>query len=190
MLKAQTNDRDTVIDILTAAFDANRSVNFIVRQGPERIQRIRALMSYSFDICQLFGEIFITENGKGCALLLFPERKKFSIKTTLLDIQLAVKVIGVKNLLKVMKREAAIKKCHPKSKLYYLWFIGVHPTKQGNGTGSRLLAELKEHATGMNRTMCLETSTQENIPWYEKQGFTIYHALDLGYKLYFMKTDP
>lgn len=187
MREARIEDKETIIDILSKAFDANQSVNYIIPQDKNRMHRIRGLMSYSYDICKLFGEVFITRDGKGCALVLFPDQKRFSLKGALLDLQLALGVIGIKNVYKAMKREMVIKKHQPDSKLYYIWFIGVAPVAQGTGIGSQLLSELIQRATGLKRTICLETSTLKNIPWYEKQGFKIYKEIDFGYSLYFMK---
>ncbi|MCD2424397.1 GNAT family N-acetyltransferase [Niabella pedocola] len=187
MREARIEDKETIIDILSEAFDANQSVNYIIPQDKSRMHRIRRLMSYSYNICKLFGEVFVTEDGKGCALVLFPDQKRFSLKGTLSDVQLALGVIGIKNVYKAMKREAVIKKHQPDSKLYYIWFIGVTPAAQGIGIGSQLLSELIQRATSLKRTICLETSTLKNIPWYEKQGFKIYKEIDFGYSLYCMK---
>lgn len=187
MREARIEDKETIIDILSEAFDANQSVNYIIPQDKYRKRRIKALMSYSYHNCKLFGEVFITQDGKGCSLVLFPDQKRFSIKGTLLDVQLAFRAIGLKNVFKAIKREAVIKKHQPDTKLYYIWFIGVAPAAQGSGIGSRLLSELVQRSTDMKRTICLETSTFKNIPWYEKQGFQIYKQIDFGYSLYFMK---
>ena len=146
-------------------------------------------MEYSFDYCRLFGDVFLTEDRNGCALIIKPDEKKTSLKSILLDVKLALEVVGIGNVKKAMAREAAIKKIHPEGKLYYLWFIGVDPSEQNKGIGSKLLGELINKAKVQNRTICLETSTLKNIPWYEKFGFTIYKELDFGYKLYCMKRE-
>jgi ribosomal protein S18 acetylase RimI-like enzyme len=98
-----------------------------------------------------------------------------------------VNCIGIAGVTKAMKREDRIKKLQPKEPLYYVWFIGVQPDQQNKGIGSVLLSELMEDAEAMQRTFCLETSTQNNIPWYLKWGLEIYNELDLGYKLFFLK---
>ncbi len=86
-----------------------------------------------------------------------------------------------------MSREAAINKIHPEGQIYYLWFIGVDPTAQNKGIGSKLLNGIIQEGLSQKRTICLETSTLKNIPWYEKHGFETYHEMDFGYKLYCMK---
>lgn len=144
-------------------------------------------MEYSFDICNLFGDVFISDDRKACALIVVPDRKKVTVKSILLDIKMALSVTGLSNIKKAIIRESAIKKIHPAVPLYYLWFIGVEPSQQGKGIGSKLLNEIIQKGLSENKTICLETSTLKNIPWYEKHGFKTYRELDFGYNLYCMK---
>lgn len=57
MKKATYRDKDLIVDILAKSFDTNQSVNYIVKQDNRRLQRIKALMDYSFEVCYLFGDI-------------------------------------------------------------------------------------------------------------------------------------
>ena len=189
MIKATYKDKDRVVDILAESFDDNQSVNYIVKQDKKRNQRIRKLMAYSFDICYLYGEVFLTNDKSGCALILFPDKKKNNLKSMLLDIKLIVSCIGISNIKKAMKRESKIKELQPKKLMYYLWFIGVDSDKQNKGIGSALIKEVIEDAHSKQRPVYLETSTLKNIPWYEKFGFKIYNELNLGYPLFFMKKE-
>lgn len=88
-----------------------------------------------------------------------------------------------------MAREAAINKLHPKSPMYYLWFIGVDPSEQNKGIGTMLMKEVLDEGAAKQRPIYLETSTLKNIPWYEKFGFKVYDKLDFGYELFCMKND-
>jgi ribosomal protein S18 acetylase RimI-like enzyme len=189
MLKAGNEDKDWIIETLTKSFIDNKSVNYIVTQDAERENRIKALMAYSFEMCRLFGEVYVSDDKKACALILFPDYKKTTLKTLLLDAQLAFSAVGLTNISKAMQREAIINKQHPKGPLYYLWFIGVKPSEQGRGIGSKLLQEIINESVSQKRTICLETSTLKNVPWYNKQGFTVYNQLDFGYPLICMKKD-
>lgn len=47
MKKAKQTDKDLIVEILTKSFDANSSINYIVKQDVKRVDRIRALMDYS-----------------------------------------------------------------------------------------------------------------------------------------------
>ncbi len=68
----------------------------------------------------------------------------------------------------------------------YLWFIGVMPGTQRQGIGRQLLREVVAHS---GRPVYLETSMSENVQWYEKNGFEVYHTLHFDYAdLYMLRT--
>jgi GNAT superfamily N-acetyltransferase len=190
MIKGSNADKDLVIDLLTQSFDANQSINYIVRQDESRKAHIRALMDYSFEICYLFGEIWLSDDKKACALLLYPQEKRTTFKTVWLDIKLIFKAIGLGGIRKTLNRESKIKKNQPREDMVYLWFIGVNPADQHHGIGSKLLAEIITEANSKSHPVCLETSTLRNLPWYQRFGFEIYNQLELGYTLVFLKRKP
>lgn len=189
MIKAERKDKDLVVDILTKSFDTNQSVNYIIKQDKKRVQRVRSLMDYSFEVCYLFGDVFLSDDKKGCALITYPDKKKTTVKSILLDVKLILSAVGVKNIKKTLAREGKINKMHPKKPMYYLWFIGVDPEHQNEGIGSILLDDIIEDSLHKKRPIYLETSTLKNLPWYKKFGFQIYHELDLSYKLFFLKRE-
>lgn len=189
MIRAELKDKELIVDILAKSFNDNKSVNYIVKQDERRESRVKKLMEYSFDVCYLFGDVFVSEDRKGCALIVMPDKKKTTLKSVVLDAKLVLSVIGLSNVKKAMSREAAINKLHPKEPFYYLWFIGVEPSDQNKGIGSVLMQDIIIESWAKRRPIYLETSTLKNIPWYEKFGFTIYHKLDFGYELFCMKME-
>ena len=189
MTKATYSDKALVVDILAKSFADNRSVNYIIKQDRKKISRLKRLMEYSFDTCFTYGEIILSDDRKGCALIIFPEKKKITLKSILLDVKLIISSTGISNALKAMQRESAIMKVQPKELIYYLWFIGVDTTEQNKGIGTRLMQEIIDHSIALKKIICLETSTTKNIPWYQQFGFTIYNELDFGYRLYCLKKD-
>lgn len=187
MKRADYSHKSMIVDILSKSFEANQSVNYIVKQDDKRLQRIRHLMDYSFEVCHLFGEVYLSEDDKSCALVLYPDKKTTTFRSILLDVELMFKCIGITNIGKAMDRETKINKLKPKEQMYYLWFIGVDPQHQGAGIGSELMQSLIEDSQKQQRPIYLETSTLRNLPWYAKFGFEVYNELDLSYKLYFLK---
>ena len=187
MIKASKNHKSRVIEILTKSFEDNQSVNYIVKQDSKRAERIQALMDYSFEVCFMFGEVYLSDDQKGCALVLYPDQKSFSIKSTLMDVQLLLNAIGLTRVGKAMSRESAIKSNYPKDPIYYLWFLGVINSDQNKGIGSQLLKEIIIDSQKQHKPIYLETSTIKNIPWYKKFGFSIYNELDFGYKLFMLR---
>ena len=189
MISDSQNQKQTVVDILSKAFDGNASVNFVVGLNGNRRKRIRGLMEYCYEYSELAGDILISTDRKGCALVLSSEKTSSSWKTILLDIRLAIKVIGVHRLHLVLAREQRIKKLHPDKTYYHLWFIGVNPMDQSKGVGSKLLKEIIDASDRNGKPIYLETSVESNLPWYQKFGFDIYHKIDLGYTLYLLRRE-
>ena len=187
MIKATSSDRNEIVTLLAKSFDTNQSVNYIIQQDAKRPARLRALMKYSFDMCYLFGDIFLSNDRTACALVLYPDKKKTTARSILLDVRLIIDCIGLRNIKKALARENAIKKLQAKEAMYYLWFIGVAPEQQGKGAGSNLLDDIIQDSKQQGRPIYLETSTLKNLPWYKKAGFEIYQELDLSYKLFFLR---
>ena len=189
MISADYNDKNLVVDILTKSFEDNKSVNYFVKQDKKRNQRIKKLMEYSFEMCFLFGEVFLSEDKKGCALIMLLDKKKTTLKTIMLDVNLILSSIGLLNIKKTLDRESKIKEFQSDKLIYYLWYIGVDPKEQNKGIGAALMKGILQRSENKNRPIYLETSTLKNIPWYEKFGFKIYHEMDFGYPLFFMKKE-
>lgn len=189
MIPASYKDKSLVADILTRAFDSNKSVNYVVKQDSKRVHRIRKLMEYSFEVCWRFGEIYLTDDKNGVLLNLLPEKKKATVKSILLDISLILNSIGLSRVFKVLERESKIKLNHPRN-FIYLWYIGILPEYQGKGLGSSLLKEIIKIGDNRKLPVFLETSTKENLPLYQRFGFQIYHQIDFDSKLYLLKKEP
>ena len=189
MIRADYKDKGRIIKILAESFDDNKSVNSIIKKDKNRSERIKKLMDYSFEVCYLFGDVFLSENKKACALVLYPDKKKTTLKTMLLDMKLIFSCIGIKNIKKALTRESKIKQVQPKDLMYYLWFIGVDPEYQNEGIGSNLMNDIIADSDKKKRPVYLETSKLKNLPWYKKFGFQIYNELDFGYNLFFLKRE-
>jgi len=189
MIEATYSDRKSAVQILSKSFDSNKSVEYVIKGGPKRRTQIRALMEYAFDMCMLFGEVYISDDKKACALILLPYKKKLTLKSIELDIKILFFCSGIKKLSKVLKREEAIRDFHPENKYAHLWFLGVLPQEQRKGYGSKLLAELTASYSKRHLPVYLETSTRSNLPWYARHGFTLVKELRLGYSLFILKKD-
>jgi GNAT superfamily N-acetyltransferase len=177
--KKYTSD---ILDILCQSFDNNKSVNFVVKQDKNRKKRLYLLMRYSLFLGKEFGYVFYNENHKSCAILLDPKKKKTTFKSILWDLRLVFQCMGIGKVSQVLKREAIIKKLHPKTDFLHLWYLGVALNNQGKGYGSNMLQEIDELATSLQLPIYLETSTEINFPFYEKNGYSCTNEISsLGY---------
>lgn len=183
---AEKKDKNAVVNILTSAFIdilIPNSINFVVKSDTKRKERLKSLMDFQFDMAIELGHIFISDDSKGC--ILYIDKWKLTLKRIILEIKLVFKVIGIENVFKVLKREKLINSYHPKEDFRHLWLMGVTPEGQGTGIGSKLLQETLQFYEG--KLIYLETTTQENLKFYKKNGFTIFHeTFELDYPLFFL----
>ena len=76
MKRAVQNQKSLIIEILAASFDDNKSVNFVVMQDMSRKERIEGLMEYSFNICNAFGDVWISEDEQAALWFSYLTRKR------------------------------------------------------------------------------------------------------------------
>lgn len=68
---------------------------------------------------------------------------------------------------------------HPKDPHWYLAVLGVEPSEQGRGIGTRLLQPVLQRLDREDRAAYLETSKERNIGWYARQGFELAKTLEV-----------
>lgn len=187
MIKATKKDKTLIVDILTDSFDNNLSVNYILKSGGNKKNHIKSLMSYSFDMCFKYGDVFLSDNKKACALILYPDKKKSGVYSTFLDFKLIAKAVGIMNIRKVLSRDRQINSKYPSKEIYYLWFIGVSSSDQNQGIGSKLMSDIIKDSKDKSLPIYLETSSNSNIEWYNKFDISVYDVIDFGYKLHFLR---
>lgn len=187
MREARLKDRDIVVQILCSSFRENKSVNFVVKQDAKKEKRLRLLMLYSFFMGINFGQIFISDDQSACCILIFPDKKRFTFQSMIWDFKLVFGCIGLKNLKNVVRRERLLKSNHPGTPFIHLWYVGVFPEFQSLGRGSRLINEITAYFKDSNKCFYLETSTIQNLSFYDKLGFKITNCMEVGYSLYILK---
>lgn len=185
--RASLTDMPAVVSVLSAAFEKNKSVGYIVGSAAGRMARIHKLMEYSFLSCMDFGRVWLSENRRCCALVMFPDRKRNSIRAVWRDVKLILTVVGLSSVVRVLKRASLIRSRYPCDHIFYIWFIGCDPVLQGKGLGSEMMEFLLAEAECMGRSVYLETSVKRNVAWYRKLGFELYDQPDLDYRLYFLR---
>ena len=189
MIKATIAEKSHVVEILSKAFDKNIGVNYKVKQDEKRQERIKHLMSISFDKCFIQGGVFLSNDKMVCALISHSDYKTPLINSLLTNLKLIYYCVGIKRLFKVLKRDTIIKNNYPKNPFFYIMFIGVYPEVQQKVKGGELLNEITEMSKMLNRPIYLETSIKENISFYNKNGFTVFKELHVGHPLFLIKKE-
>lgn len=161
MIPVSYSDKTSIVNMLTRAFDANGSVNFVVKQDRKTPQRINCLMNYAFEVCWKQGHVFLTDDKKGAAFIMFPHKKLPLLTSVVLDTKLAIQAIGLSRVVKVLKREAYIKKQHPRKPFMYFWFLGVDPDFQGRADVNDLKEKIFLMADKHQLPIYVETSGEK-----------------------------
>ncbi|ASW75978.2 hypothetical protein IQ37_17290 [Chryseobacterium piperi] len=187
MICAKKIQEKKIIEILVDSFEKiyiDNSINFIVGFDKDRKKKLQGLFKFQFRMALMFGNVFINEDND--SVILFLHSKKFTFKRLLLEIDLALNVIGLTNIFKVLKRERVLKSNHNSTNYIHLWLMGTKPSSQGKGKGGRLIRETLDFYSG--HTIILETTAPENVKFYQKVGFQIFEENNaLNYPLYFMR---
>ncbi|WP_177230403.1 N-acetyltransferase [Chitinophaga sp. CF118] len=139
------------------------------------MNRIKRLMEYSFDYSYSFGSVYLSDDKNSTALIIFPDTRKTTLKTILWDIKLLITCTGFYNAIKALKREAELKKVHPKISFYYIWMIGTDPAYGNQGIGTTLMMDLIDDSRLKQRPMYVEARVFKTMLWYQKLGFSIYN---------------
>jgi GNAT superfamily N-acetyltransferase len=69
---------------------------------------------------------------------------------------------------------------HPKEPHWYLPLRGVDPFYHGKGLGSELMRHTLAVCDQDNKPAYLESSTQKNIPFYERHGFKVLGTIQVN----------
>lgn len=194
MIKAGKIHKERAIQILSACFDANKTVNYIVKQDAKRKERIRALMDYSFDMCLNAEQIYLTDDLNGVIIASHSDDKLPILEEAFLTVKFVLQVTGIEGIRRALKREHYIKSQHPEDEEFlYIWFMAVDKNAQGKGIGSSMVNEIIRMSNEEQISIYLETSSQANLKFYKKLGFEVYHVSDeslFGYELFFLKRLP
>lgn len=183
-MQNRKEQRQAVIGILHKSFMENKSTNFVIKQDAKKETRIKILLEYSYAKGEQQGKIYLSPDNNACAIVLFPEQEKTTLKGLYYMIKLLFGSIGLFRVGKITNREKTIKKYHPNYEFIHLWYIGVNPDQQGKGLGTQLMNRIIEDSKKLNKPIFLETSNEKNFPFYERLGFKRIAEMDnLGYPL-------
>lgn len=103
----------------------------------------------------------------------------------------AVPVLG-RRLPLVLRGLTAVEDRHPKEPHWYLAILGTVPQCRGRGVGSALLGPVLARCDSEGLPAYLESSKEENIPFYARHGFRVTGEITLprGPVVYPMWRDP
>lgn len=183
LYQIQKKDIDKAAKILAKSFIDYPIFKFVFPDEQYRKNKIHHLFSFFIKLGMLRGEVFASsKNIEAVSIWLNPD-----VKLSLLDyLKAGIIFLKFKIDRKSIKRfsEIGLTKKKNRSNILnnnycLLDVIGVDPQFQKKGF-ARLLVESKLIDTDKLKIPCyVETSNQENIPFYERFGFKLIHEYEL-----------
>jgi len=178
MKKALKSDQKLVVDIITESFIDNPSaISILKRKEIKKKQHLAGLAKYVFKTAFRRDGVFISDDDTGVAVYYKYNIKKDSFSDYLDQLVLALTVVGLGRVIRILKREAYIKKRRPSDgKFMYFWFFGVTKKGQGKGAANELWKVILNEAESSSLPIYLEASVEKNKNVYQRFGFKLYHT--------------
>jgi GNAT superfamily N-acetyltransferase len=107
-----------------------------------------------------------------------PNQWKESRWAELAQIPMFLRVFGFRSA-RARGVQELMKRVHPEEPHWYLAAIGSDPTVRGKGFGQVLMRSRLERCDADYCPAYLESSKPENVPYYERFGFTVTNEIEL-----------
>ncbi len=178
--RAEVADVDALCDLLVAAFDDDPVATFIFPDPRLRPRGLHTWFRLQIAKGQLpFGGVFTNADRTGAAVWAPPGRPVAHGLAGIVGL-LPVAPYVLRTLRPTLSFLTAIEKAHPTEPHWYLATLGTHPSVQGRGIGSSLLAPVLALCDAEGTPAYLESSKERNVPFYRRHGFEVVGELQFG----------
>jgi GNAT superfamily N-acetyltransferase len=190
--RATADDVDAISAVLARAFFDDPAVIYVFPAEGTRIRKLQRFFKLQIERTFLRrGEAYTTSDLKGAALWMPPQLVKPGAREFWETLPMVV-LLG-RRLIPTVRLMATMESHHPKERHYYLATVGTDPDWQGKGVGSALLQPVLDHCDEEGLPSYLESSKQQNLPFYHRHGFDItgqIHSPDGTVTLWMMWREP
>jgi GNAT superfamily N-acetyltransferase len=164
-------------EVMGRAFHNDPLWKYLVPDETRRAQALLLSMNILVRYSLLYGKIYTIPTLDGIACWLPPGETTPSFSRLVrIGIRSAPFQLGWTGFRRYLAIENSCGKVHKSiapGAHWYLWGLGVRPSRQGLGIGGRLIQPVLALAD-IDRLPCyLETMNEKNVPFYEKHGFRV-----------------
>jgi len=185
MKRANLDDKNIVVNILTKSFINDPHVNWLVEKSKNK-NKMKIIMEYVFEESLGRGSVYLNDNQTATVLWNTEKKEKITLRYIIRNLSFLFR-IGIKSTIRILKTDKLIYSKYP-SKYCQLYLIGVIPEEHGKGLASELMNSMIDKMKSISTPIHLETENPKNVEIYKKKGFSIYHTLQIeNNTLYWMK---
>jgi GNAT superfamily N-acetyltransferase len=183
----ERDQRRDAAAVLVRAFDDSPIMRYLLPGESLRAHGLRTFFRAAVDDALPFREVWAaTVDGAvvGTAVWLppgkYPATGRRAIRQLAALSTLAPR--APRRLPRALRYLRVVERGHPKDPHWYLGFLGVEPSLQGQGIGTRLLDAVLPRIDETGEAAYLETDKERNIPYYARHRFelvdTVHPAAD------------
>jgi GNAT superfamily N-acetyltransferase len=190
---ATAADLTPLCDTLRKAFWDDPIMSFVLPEGiSSREKRLANLMRMEAKPTIAEETVFVTAEGDAAAIWKAPGKWKLGGLEVFKQTPLVLSTLrtGVLRGLGVLN---AMEAKHPTDPHWYLAVLGTAPEAQGKGKGSALMQPILDRCDTEGLPAYLESSKEENVPFYERHGFKVTEVVTLPKgcpNAWLMRRDP
>lgn len=171
--KATASDVPAMARALALAFDDDPVMSWFFPDAGRRRRRLPAFMTTLLRLSALpHDHVYTTDSWKGGALWNPPGTWQTSLRGQIRLLPSMARTLGLR-LATVGRIFPVIEKHHPREPHWYLLMLGTEPRWQGQGIGSALMEPVLERCDEEGMPAYLESSKEQNIPFYSRHGFEV-----------------
>ena len=175
---ATSGDAVAMSRTLANAFHDDPVFGWCMPDAHQREKHLPAWFRVVVDALLVHEETYCTDDAAGAALWVpagatpMTEEQKAHLGAITADLGEAV-------LGRIAALTGLMEANHPHDPHLYLWFLGVHASRQGQGWGGRLLDSRLVRSDEQSVPSYLEATTERNRTLYERHGFEVVGELSI-----------
>jgi ribosomal protein S18 acetylase RimI-like enzyme len=170
--KAKPQDLPQVSRTLAYAFYDDPVLTWVTPNELIRRQALPSMFELVAEALVHHDETYTTQKGAGAALWVPPGQPPVAEHDEEAFGRRLEEIAG-DDMERLEAVTAVMEEQHPHEPHAYLWFLGVHPTWQGQGIGSALLADAFDRLDRQGTAAYLEARSPENARLYQRHDFEI-----------------
>lgn len=165
------------IEVMGRAFLQDPFLQHLAPDDAKRARLTPEFVGIVVNYCFLYGEVWTFPALEGVACWLRPDKTSPSfagmLRTGMLFMPLKFGWAGFQRFNEVVTYTDAVHKQCAAGPHWYLWGLGVEPSRQRKGVGGTLLYPVLSQADAAGQPCYLETQNESNLPFYQKHGFEV-----------------